>query len=361
MIDSFKKRTAEQIHCNTEIRLDKKEVEYVAEKIRSILESSCTDDSIADIIRLDDCFSQEGQKISEKSETALEETNSLMQEINSEAEKSEEIISVFENMKGEVVKYDAGDIITAAEEDANELKELSSELADSIQISVDSTIKSMIDKTVMSDRLPGENKGTWIDGEAGNGFYALNDNEVFTCGKISMTGLQIKNLFGAVSVTYKDNEPDFMPFAVNNGTVCPVPVSKMPTNRTDSYHEAEKYCAKMSGMTVKEIRRYMKENNLTWHETADRKFIIPVPSIINAAFPHTGGISKQQSFEAVSYVMNRKLSKVGAKGYVLTSAPAEFSSGTVGGKSLKRAISSARGEYRAEKSRLFANKKKKVK
>ena len=144
-----------------------------------------------------------------------------------------------------------------------------------------------------------------VSGTRGNGKFVLHDNAVIMVKEgVYVTGKMLKEKYGFDGVAYKDNDPDFKPYAVSNDTVTTVPVNKMPTNRNESYRLAEKYCSEKFGISRKQVRQYMEENNLTWHETPDRKSIMPIPTEINAAYKHTGGISKQQSFEKLARSVN---------------------------------------------------------
>ncbi len=50
--------------------------------------------------------------------------------------------------------------------------------------------------------------------------------------------------------------------------------------------------------TPEEVHSYMQEDDLVWHEKVDMHTIQPIPRMIHAAFPHTGGIGyKKQIFK----------------------------------------------------------------
>ena len=70
----------------------------------------------------------------------------------------------------------------------------------------------------------------------------------------------------------------------------------------------------------------MEEHRLTWHETSDRKHILPIPSEINAGFKHSGGISKEQSMQAVRDVFKEKF---GGGGITLMPGSGRIVEGTV--------------------------------
>jgi hypothetical protein len=54
------------------------------------------------------------------------------------------------------------------------------------------------------------------------------------------------------------------------------------------------------------VKNYMKENGLTCHECADRKTVRFIPTKVNAAFKHTGGIGVQNSMDAMSKELDRR-------------------------------------------------------
>lgn len=45
-------------------------------------------------------------------------------------------------------------------------------------------------------------------------------------------------------------------------------------------------------MTPKEVKKWRKQNNYTWHELNDMESMELVPSIINSKFGHLGGVSE---------------------------------------------------------------------
>lgn len=324
------------------------EAETANDKISDIY-GNATDDSRSVLERLNELMSRLNEELGIQMEECHEETDELLGEISSEKEHNEELISAAFGINAETIDVNMDEVITSAEESNARLDEMEEILGSSFDSTVDSAIKSMLDKSVISDKLPSGSKGEWISGEKGNGVYKLDPNAVFTCGKVTMTGAEIGEKYGDC-VEYKGNEPDFSNVAVNNEFVSTVNVTRMPTNRKESYRIAEEECAKRSGKSISEVRRYMSENNLTWHETADRKSIMAVPSIINAAFDHTGGISKEQSFETVSQVMEKKRVENNSVGYAVDRI---HNGGIVNKKEFEDALDKTKKGYRQVKQNKF--------
>ena len=246
--------------------------------------------------------------------TAEQSTAHLDEQILEEHGKTETVINATESLNSSTFDIEKGELEESAKEQAEDLEDLHEELTgESFDKSVDSAIKRMIDKSVKTDHLPSEKNGEWVSGKRGDGIFVLNDDaRIFVKKGVYITGKEIKEKYreqfqkiGAEGVIYSDNEPDFSPFAHDSGFVTTIEIpkefGKMPTDRKNgTYDIAVSECAQKFGVSEEQVRKYMKDNGLTWHESADRKHIIPVPTEINAAFKHTGGISKQKSFEKLS-------------------------------------------------------------
>ena len=79
----------------------------------------------------------------------------------------------------------------------------------------------------------------------------------------------------------------------------------MPTDREGgTYKAAETAIADQLGISISQLRAYMTENNLTWHECGDRHTVRAIPSEINQVYKHTGGIAVQRDLEAMVTGMN---------------------------------------------------------
>lgn len=103
----------------------------------------------------------------------------------------------------------------------------------------------------------------------------------------------ILDKYGVKGVEYKNGIPDFSPFAVAE-----VKISGMTDKRVDNFKSADAKLAEQLSTdgkvyTAKDIEKWRKENNYTWHELNDVETIQLVPTNINAPiFKHLGGCSE---------------------------------------------------------------------
>lgn len=307
MIEKLKKETVEQVEINSFNIERQTEIQEVDERLSS-LEG---DDFLKSALSILDSALEKLEQISnEDIIIANRETANLDEIITEELNKSTRLLNAAENLDSTIIDIDKSELTEKAQGQISELEELHEELTgETFTASVDSAIKSVLDASVKTDHLPSEKRGSWVTGTRGNGKFVLNDNAVIRVKDgVYVTGKMIKEKYGFDGVSYKNNDPDFSPYAVSNEIVTTVSVDKMPTDRDESYRLAEQYCAEKFGISRKQVREYMEKNNLTWHETPDRKSIMPIPTEINAAYTHTGGISKQQSFEKLAKAVNEKSS-----------------------------------------------------
>lgn len=302
MIEKLKKETVEQIEVNTFNNERQKEIREIDRMITPLT----GDDFMSNALSVVNAALKKLEHISDvEIAEARQETEALDETIAGELKKNVNVLNAAKDMQSSLVEVDKLELTEKAQEQITELNELHNKLMgegpEDLTADVDRAIKKVIDSSVRTDHLPSEKRGQWTSGTRGNGKFVLNDNAVIRVGEGKyVTGKSIKEKYGLDGVIYKDNEPDFTPYAISNEIITTVPVDGMPTDRNESYRLAEKYCAEKFGITCEQVREYMEENNLTWHETADRKNIMPIPTEINAAYTHTGGISKQQSFEKLA-------------------------------------------------------------
>lgn len=303
MIEKLRAETVEQVEINRFNAERSMEIQKTDEIITGI----DGDDFLKNALGVIECAVERLEQASNADIIIAEQkTAELDDSIIGELSKTNAVLQAAENLDSNVVDIDKSELTEKAKEQISELKELHENLSgEDLTESVDSAIKKVLDASVRTDHLPSENNGNWVSGTRGNGKFVLNDSAVIKVKDgIYVTGKLLKEKYGLDGVIYKDNDPDFKPYAISNNIVTTVPVDNMPTNRNKSYRLAEQYCAEKFGLTRKQVRQYMEENNLTWHETPDRKSIMPIPTEINAAYTHTGGISKQQSFEKLARSIN---------------------------------------------------------
>lgn len=194
-------------------------------------------------------------------------------------------------------------------------------------------IKDVVDQNVQEFHLPSIN-GHWTDAsQRGNSMWIPDDNAEFTWKKGSqwhhMSYGELKAHYGIEGVVYRNKEPDFAPF--EDSVLGHVEVSKMADNRSKTYADAYEQILQRSDCpfnTRQEIIDYMQQKGLTWHECSDRKTIRAIPTEINAAFPHSGGISTEKSVQAIRKAIGTEygqvsLSKDGIQGVTKSSELAE--------------------------------------
>lgn len=221
-------------------------------------------------------------------------------------------------------------------------------------------MRQILEQNVSTQKLPSDSRVIWEDlNDKGNCDCELkNDIEVKVKYKsngdtVTYTGKEfkehMKEKYGLDYVEYKNKEPDFSPYEkliskqemeeflydkygesreVNSDVEGHVYVDKMRTERNGSqgsYSDAEKEIADRLGVDTGDIRDFMKENDLTWHECGDLHTIRIVPTEINQVFGHTGGIGIQKDTEAFiqgienlagTSIQNLSLSREGYTGVI---------------------------------------------
>ena len=182
-------------------------------------------------------------------------------------------------------------------------------------------IRSMVEKSVTDSIIP-VNKGRWEDEKKkGNSAFILDDNSEITYRNKSeneqtvISGKDLKEMmqerYGTDRVNYTGNEPDFSLF--EDSKLGHVELSDFSISRDGqegTFSQAEKIISQKENMTVGEVKQYMRDNNLTWHECGDCKTVRAIPTVINSAFKHTGGISIEKSKVAVANTISEKYGKV---------------------------------------------------
>ena len=197
----------------------------------------------------------------------------------------------------------AGDTLTGMENDM--LDEISSEsnfIEFDERMDLSQEILSVVDQNVQPLILPKAN-GEW-SGEPGNSEFVMDDDYVPSGRGVNLEKLtmaEIKEKYGFDGVNYENKEPDFSPFVdLDIGTISLEEFSEERTGKGGTYNLANEKAVEELGVSKKEIRKMIKERGLTWHECDDRKTVMPIPTEINAAFKHSGGISVEKGVNALS-------------------------------------------------------------
>ena len=237
----------------------------------------------------------------------------------------------------------------------------------------------MVDQNVTKQHLPTGDSFEW-EGNGRTGTCRLKDQaqiSVYDKSKkerVFYTGAQFNELmrqrYGTDQVRYDHGEPDFEPFehlfseervnaflkkhygegrSVKGAAAGHVYLDRMPTEREGgTYKAAETAIADQLGISISQLRAYMTENNLTWHECGDLHTVRAIPSEINQVYKHTGGIGVQQDFEAMREGMNLRWDEI-----KLTNTG---DGGTIDAEEYNKAIEQTHKKYREIKKQLFKRK-----
>lgn len=186
-------------------------------------------------------------------------------------------------------------------------------------ISDSDSIRRIASNKQRNRHAPSDKRVLWQNGQRGNGNCKIKDTALVkfhgksTNSDIVMSGKEfnarMREKYGTDIVKYRNFEPDFKPFEHTfemNGETCDghVTIEKMSVNRGDNYKYAEETLAEQLQCSRQDIQEYMKKNNLTWHECADRHTIRAVPTEINSVYTHSGGVSEEKRVRAIASKLN---------------------------------------------------------
>lgn len=166
-------------------------------------------------------------------------------------------------------------------------------------------VRDVVEQNVTVSTLP-KTGGHWLDeATPGDTKWILDDDIEITWRKAGEThvlsGKELKEKYDIDGVNYIGKEPDFVPFEdeilghVELENFMPQRMGKEGT-----YANATQLVAENLGWQPSDVDRYMEEHGLTWHECGNRRTVRAIPTEINAAFKHTGGIGIEKSFGAMS-------------------------------------------------------------
>lgn len=101
---------------------------------------------------------------------------------------------------------------------------------------------------------------------------------------------EIKKQYNFEGIAFEDGRPDFS--EVSKGTV---EIEDFSDNRRKNFVQADEKLAEQKGCQPSEVRQWRTENKYTWHEEADCKTMLKVPSEVHGNIPHDGGISEMKN------------------------------------------------------------------
>lgn len=154
-------------------------------------------------------------------------------------------------------------------------------------------------------RIPRKGKYGYWTGQPGNSTYRI-DPALVNGSPGLLDLLTERNIW---SIQYVRGEPIFFPFMDKNIGKITLPFHPMErTSQGGSYYLADQqyrelFAGKVGAIT--DIKQYMAENELVWHECGDGITVIAIPVLINRCFAHTGGIAINRSYRVVTNYIGR--------------------------------------------------------
>lgn len=241
-----------------------------------------------------------------------------------------------ENMEKDDIPSDIPEDVNTDNE--NEFSRTGNDTTNDIPEDTAEIMRDVLEENVSIQKLPSDQRGEWDNPDAkGNSDFILKDDaelKIYNKSDKSYTtysGQEFKEHmmeeYGDDRVSYSHREPDFEPFEqefsaddlseflrekygedmgkeISAGYEGHVELENMGTSRSGAegtFSQANEIVAETMGIEAKDIADYMDSRGLTWHECGDRHTVRAVPSEINQAFGHTGGIGLQQDIEALAY------------------------------------------------------------
>lgn len=98
---------------------------------------------------------------------------------------------------------------------------------------------------------------------------------------------------GVIGVRFRNNEPDFAPFALATVRVDSFMDTRYGSEGT--MHAADKALARRLGITEGEVRQWINDNQYVWHERQDGRRIDLLCHDIHGNIPHSGGIAANKA------------------------------------------------------------------
>ena len=272
----------------------------------------------------------------EDSSEEIEEEEEVPEELEEEEEIPEEIEEE-EEVPEEIEEEEEVPEELEEEEEVSEEPEEETELPEELKI--EDIMRDVLEENVTKQKLPSARRVEWLEeGASGESSCRLREDaelkihDKASNSDITYTGKEfaehMKEAYGTDIVNYSHREPDFTPFEheftnekinefmqqkygsewknLEGTSEGHVQLEHMDTKRNGgTFSQASDIIAERLGISREDVDDYMKSNNLTWHECGDRHTVRAIPSEINQAFGHTGGIGLQQDVEALAEGINR--------------------------------------------------------
>lgn len=129
----------------------------------------------------------------------------------------------------------------------------------------------------------------------GNGGHWSDPNKRGECDFILDEPIKLPNGKTVTKITYKNCVPDFSPFQEAQ-----VRIPNMTNSRNSNFTQADKALAEYwdriqyngKSWSASDVKSYRRSNGLTWHEMNNMEYMQLVPSEVNSAFGHLGGVGE---------------------------------------------------------------------
>jgi hypothetical protein len=100
------------------------------------------------------------------------------------------------------------------------------------------------------------------------------------------------DVIGNQGIEYNNGYPNFSPIAKAE-----VRVSRISTDRTANFKEADVKLAEKLGVSRKDVTRMRKQEKLTWHEVEDMRTMQLVPTVPYGKLGHIGGVGEAKRLQ----------------------------------------------------------------
>ncbi len=124
-----------------------------------------------------------------------------------------------------------------------------------------------------------KNNGYWT-GERGNSWFCSYNPRM--------------KKYGAECVEYKNGEPDFTRFCICIIEIESMSVERLPYSRfyKSNYEQAYTKLSNILSIRESEVKKWLKRNRFTLHESLDMKTIYVIPTEIHKTYIHAGGVAE---------------------------------------------------------------------